>query len=189
MVASTHPTPTSKKRSGCLIALGVVVGLLLLLALIAGLFIWRWVKSEKGQMVIGAVGDATKAARKGFNAPGTAELRAAGCQQAVVIDSADMASIVKRFIKDGGIDDAELNAQLGKLLIACDVGYGDEAPDCDELARAYLKAAGRAKRPFEIRVQGQGNKPLCVGDYNQDGKRLDDISQEESPAEESEPTQ
>jgi hypothetical protein len=173
--APNPPQQKKKGSSGCLIALGVVGGIFLLLALVGGILIWRVLKTDEAQAIIGAVGDATKAVQKGLNAPGTEQLRQAGCQEAMVMDVGDFMDIAKRFVKDGGADGVKIdNEKLHTLMVTCSVGYGEKVLSCDALAVTYVKAVGgRAEKNFAMLVQRQGGqKPLCQGEYDPQGRRV-----------------
>jgi hypothetical protein len=73
-----------KERSGCLVALYVVLGLGVLLIVIAGIGSWLFLRSEEGQRVLEAARQGVEWAEDAAQAPGTAELRESGCETAMV---------------------------------------------------------------------------------------------------------
>ena len=164
------PAQAQKKKggNGCLVALGIVGGLLLLFAILAGVVLWRVLRTDEAQAVIGAVGDATKAVKKGLNAPGTEELRKLGCEEAAVIDLADFMQIANRFIKDGGAVDP---TKVDGRMVTCGLTAFQKDLTCDQVAKAYVAAlGGRSDKPFSLTVQRQGHdRALCEVEYDEHG--------------------
>src|SRR3954453_14536718 len=97
------PAAAPKKMSGCLIALMVFGALLSVSCLVGGFVVWRATQSDTGKKVFAAMGKGMEIAAKGMNAPGAAELREAGCPQAMVMDPGDVVEIVGEFF-DAGVD-------------------------------------------------------------------------------------
>src|SRR5947209_2544858 len=89
--------PAQKKMSGCVLALLIAGGLLALTCLIGGAVAWRATQSETGKKLFSVMGKGIEMAQKGMNAPGAAELRAAGCPQAMVLDMSTMADMLGEF--------------------------------------------------------------------------------------------
>jgi hypothetical protein len=153
--------------SGCVVALLVVGGVVVLCALVAGFFAYRFVSSPDGQKVVSAVTSGAALVAESSNAPGTKELRALGCDNAMVIDAAKMQAIAQTF-GDAGRVTAD-----ARLEIACQVSRGSSGPTCDQVAGAYVAAVGgQAVAPFEVVVGANGGKPECTVRYAEDGKRL-----------------
>jgi hypothetical protein len=144
--------PQKKKMSGCVIALIVVGSVGLLLCLVIGFFIWKATK-----MI-------TQVAEEGLNAPGSAELRAAGCDAAVVLDLAKVSSLF----------DAGSTPGATGIVVSCAVNPGHASPACDDLAKTYVKAVGGASGNFVVQVQPQGGQPTCKKVYSPKGVFLHD---------------
>lgn len=162
--------PAPKKTSGCVVALLVVLGLALVLCLGGGVALWVAARSDTGKQVMDAIDKGVKLAEKGVNAPGAAEVRAAGCPQAVVLDTKEMVGLVAGFI-DGGLKADE----LGGAMVLCQGPFGAELPECDALAPVYAKAASPAE-PFVVEVKKQGqSKASCQRRYRPDGTFLEDV--------------
>ena len=161
------PAAPKKKMSGCAIALIIVGGIFVVLVIAAGIGLAVFLRSDTGRKVFDVVDKTGKAVSKGINAPGTKEVRAAGCPQAIVLDMADMAGIVDDFIDAGagrtGIPD--------ELMVLCQGNFGDKLPSCDEVAKAYVGAVGMADKPFTVSVRRQGNNhALCEVKYSMSGE-------------------
>ncbi len=145
--------PPKKGMSGCLLAALIVGGVGFVIAIIVGIFVW------KAANVIG------EAAKEGLNAPGTAELRAAGCEAVVIMD---MSKISAMF--DAGSTSAPEN-----VIVSCSVAGGKTAPTCDALAKTYVKTVGAANGNFLMQVTPQGSGvPTCKKVYSSSGTFLRD---------------
>jgi hypothetical protein len=146
--------PPPKKMSGCLLAALIVGGLGLVVCLVVGIFIWKAAKTL------------TKVAEEGLSAPGSAELRAAGCDAAVVMDLSKISAIFDAGGAPGG---------AAGIVISCAVNPGRKAPACDDLARTYVKAVGTVGSSFIVQVQPEGgSKPACKKVYGPMGTFLHD---------------
>ena len=173
-----------KGSSGCLLALGIVGGIALVLALVVGVLVWRVLRSETAQEVIGFIGDASQVTQKALNAPGAAELRKAGCDEAMVMDLADFVRLANRhFRRDGGLPSAKAEGRM----VTCGLAAGSSKTlPCDEVARTYVVAlGGAAGARFTVLVQRLvGGRPrLCEGEYDETGKLLPkSVEPAETPA-------
>jgi hypothetical protein len=74
---------------------------------------------------------AALAGAEGVGAKGTAELRALGCSDAVVLD-------MQRLLGAGG----KVREGEPRTMVTCDVPSATGAPTCEKLATAYLGAVG-----------------------------------------------
>ena len=151
--------PVAKKKStlstGCLVALGVMAALFLACFVATVMFL----KSDAGAAMV----DVIDQARAGASAPGAAEVKAAGCLMAIVLDEAEMeATFNKHF-------DAGLEARGHSMTVVCSVS-GSTGPECDTLAQVYAKAVGgTAIGPVKVMVQGSGSNVLCSKQYDAQG--------------------
>lgn len=158
------PPPRKKGMSGWLIALVVVASVVLVGMIGAGVGVYLLATSDVGKTTIKVIGEGSKLAAKGVTAPGTTEIRALGCEQAVVVDSKDVSAIVNDLV-DGGFD-----AGLDFLVVTCQVGAKAAAPSCDDVARTYVRAVGTASSPFMASVQRDGEQnALCEATYDASG--------------------
>jgi hypothetical protein len=168
-----QPVAPKKKMSGCLIALLIVGGLAGLVCIGSAVAVWMAARSETGKKVFSAIDQGVKLAQEGVNAPGAAELRAAGCPEALVMDMKAAMAIADTFI-DGGLEEDD---ELDYLSVTCSAPAGSTAqlPTCDELAPIYAKAAP-SERSFVVEVRRQGKKkPECSKQYSGDGEFLRDM--------------
>jgi hypothetical protein len=144
--------PPKKGMSGCVIALLIVGGLGIVIALVVGIFVWKAAK------VI------TEAAQEGLNAPGSAELRAAGCDAALIMDMSKISTIF----------DAGSTSAPESVIVSCNVAAGKAEPKCDDLAKVYVHAVGSAHGNFLVQVQSQGGAAACKKVYGPTGTFLHD---------------
>lgn len=160
------PRPAAKKTSsGCLIALLIIGGLGLVVCLVGGIVMWRASQNPDFQKVMGAVGKGAKLMMKGTKAPGTEALRAAGCEQAIVLSLDEMMQLLSEFVDAGAPAGA-----LSGMAVVCQVRTSVGAPTCAELAKVYATAAKPAE-PFSLSVRSSGDsEPSCDENFGPDGE-------------------
>ena len=152
-----------------------MAGLFALCALVAGIFIYRYVSSEEGQKVVSAVTSSAALLSEATSAPGTNELRAIGCDTAMVVDVNRMQAIADAF--DGGKDAFTGGA---RTIVSCQPRWGTPSPECDAVAAAYVAAVQRAPGPFVVTVGGKpGDNPHCQAVYSATGVKLTKTSPSE----------
>ena len=164
-MSEAAPQP-KKGMSGCVIALIVagVIGVVAVLLVLVGLA--KVASSPEGQKIVRFVGDSAKMMDEAQKAPGTKELRAKGCMQAMAIDMDKIAGLVK----DLSPDASDLPAGSERTLVSCTVPLmAAEVPECDDLAKTYVAAASPAA-PFRVTVQQQGAaQAKCTKVYDASG--------------------
>jgi hypothetical protein len=161
-----YPPPRKKGMSGCVIALLVVGILAVVAALAVGIGVYLFATSSVGKTAIKLVDEAPKLAEKGMNAPGMAEVRALGCDQAFVLDMNDVGELMSDIIDAGsgktGMPDG--------LIITCQVRPGARAPSCDDVASTYVAKVKTASKDFMVTVQEQGKSGArCESSYDASG--------------------
>lgn len=165
------PPESAKKTSGCLIALLIVGSLVALSCMVGGFFVWRATQSEEGKKIFGAMGKGLDVIAKAQKAPGTAELRAAGCREAMVTDAREMLHVFDGFVDAGEIP---LNDEKGDLLFVTCEPAGDPL-DCDRLAEIYVKVA-KPDIGFTVIVSSKKSRqqePDCAKRYDAAGKPVE----------------
>lgn len=152
-----------------MIALIIFGGILLVGGIGVGVAVYAFVQSDIGQTTIKVVGATKHLMDKGMNAPGAAQVRARGCDQAMVLDAHDFDELMEAF-NDGGLPDGGMG---DGLIVTCQVNYGHPPPSCDDLAKTYVGAVGTASNDFVVSVQIQGNNtPVCREEYDRTGAPL-----------------
>ena len=160
--------PPKKGMSGCMIAL-LVVGIISVVgALVVGIGIYLFATSTVGKTAIKVMQEGPKLAEKATNAPGTPELRALGCDVAIVLDTRDVGALVSDII-DAGFD----SGMPDTLMVACQVRDVSRAPKCDDVAATYIRAVGTASSQFVVSVQRENDKhAICESTYDTSGSLL-----------------
>lgn len=153
-----QPQQPKKGMSGCALAAIIVGGVGLVIIVVVGVFCYKAAK------MVGEV------ATEGLNAPGAAEIRAAGCDMGMVMDPL-------KVMGGFGVDASTGTSSDSPIVVSCTVNAGKAAPSCDEIAKVYVKAVTKAPRKFMSQVQVQGkSKPDCQKIYDENGKYLKDMS-------------
>lgn len=146
------PPPPKKGLSGCAIA-AIIVGSLGLLAFIGiGVFVFVVAKKVQGM------------AQEGLNAPGAAEIRAAGCDVGLVTDLSKVGSMF-------GVDAGAATAGGSSVIILCQMTSQKAAPTCKDVASTYVKAVTPPGQ-FTVQVSAQARGQLCQEVYSQKGVLL-----------------
>ncbi len=120
------------------------IGLLLMVG--AGIVFWK-------AMRVGVAG---------LNAPGAAELRAAGCDTAMVMRT-------DQFL--GGTDAGSTTSpSMPAVMLSCIVAAGKTTPACEDVARTYLRAVPHPGGLVSAQVLKTGDlKPQCAKLYDESG--------------------
>lgn len=167
----SSPSPTPAKRSGCVTALLVVGVLAGVVCLGSAIAVFVAARSDTGKKIFSAIDQGVKLAEQGVNAPGAAELRAAGCPQSTVMDMAEAMKIAEAFIDGGFKDDPELDY----TLVACSGPFGSTLPTCEEVAAVYAKAVP-SERNFVVEAKlSSRQKPECSKQFKGDGTFVKDM--------------
>jgi hypothetical protein len=170
--------PPRTSRSGCLIAVYIMLGLGALVLVAGGIGVWLFLRSERGQNVMKMAREGMTLAREAASAPGTAELRAAGCSQAMVMSSARMRDLIGDVPAQG--DDGKASASTTQTMLFCQLATSDGVgPDCGEIARAYAKAVPDAPERISVVVRGAGiGGNRCQGVFARDGVLVEPLERE-----------
>jgi len=169
-------TPDPRKagaRKGCII-LAIASGVIALLC--AGAITWMGytVATDPDlSRAARAVGAGVDLAHKAMTAPGTGELRRAGCEQAMALSPEDLA----RFLEAIEPDAAPAAEQMDMPVVTCNLSVWSSL-SCEEVARIYAGAVTPAPPQMAVQVAGTAGT-RCTGVYDPSGARLGDIGQAE----------
>jgi hypothetical protein len=161
-------------RSGCLIALYVVLGLVVLVLVVGSIGAWLFLRSETGQRLVRATREGISLATEAARAPGTQQLREAGCSQAMVLPMRRMTELFESLGADMG--DAQEALDRDEIVVMCQMGGGETAaPSCDDVARIFIDAAGEVPETFAVVVQNRSQRgAACDARYTKDGTRIEE---------------
>ena len=172
------PDPSKTRRSGCLLAIYVIVGLGTLFLVTVSIGAWLFLRSERGQQLIGMAGEGISLMKQARSAPGTEALRAAGCAQAMVMPVGRMTELVSKIAPEAGNGMPESFANGTVVLCQVETGEGT-SPDCAEIARVYMEAVPEAPRRFGVVVHDQRRDEMrCQGSYGSAGAPLEPLERE-----------
>ncbi len=155
----------TRKPAGCSIVwLIAACCSAVLVVLVGGLVAAGYASSDAGQRKLRIFGKHLHMAGKGLAAPGAAELRVAGCSQAMVIDPEELRALVD-FVTDSGSRSTALRC------VVC--VSGDSVPECEEIAKAYLVVPNRQPGNFWVLVRSRDNKEThCSRNFSEAGVDL-----------------
>ena len=143
----------------------VVLGLSMVLVCAGGVY---WVSQNE------AVMDGLQSIADSQTAPGTEELRAAGCDQAMVLEPAVFLRMAAGFSDEfDELQQQSVAEEMPSTIVICNATSGS-APSCGDISRIYLEAVGAAEGPFMVQVASGGSDP-CQEVFGPDGSALGDL--------------
>lgn len=165
---------TSKKKwSTFAVVMAVLGGAFLLFVVVIAIVGYSFFSSKEGKELAGIMGEAMKMSKKAQNAPGTKELRAKGCVQAMVMNLDDFAKMADTL---DAAPPKDKDPGFGEMVI-CSVNPWATALPCDDIARTYVATVGPRPKPFFALSQQAGkSKPMCHVLYDAEGTRLRDFT-------------
>ena len=167
-----------------MVALYALFGIGLFLVVAGGIAAYFFFQSEQGQQILKVAQEGAEWVTVAAQAPGTEELRAAGCDTAMVSKAGSALDIFMTLIPEPEKQEelrAQLEAEAGQesldelLLVVCTLPRfsGSQPPSCDDLARTYGEAVPTAPESFYVLVIQQGESaPRCQGIYDAEGTLL-----------------
>jgi hypothetical protein len=161
-----EPRPANKRMSGCVVAILVFAGLVVIVLSVGASCLWRVSKTPAAARAAKIVGDTAQMMWRAQKAPGAAEVRKQGpCEEAFVISAEDMVKLAAD-LRDG-------SAPHGHALVSCQVSFLRTAPTCDRIAGIYVDVAHPAGS-FDVIVKKQGSvRDECKTRFDRDGAPLE----------------
>jgi hypothetical protein len=170
-----RPAPRKTSGNGCLIALAVVGGLTAVTVALVAFALYRFAGTKEGKVVFGVIGDAARLVAEAHRAPGTKEVRALGCDQAMAFDMDSASTLMKH------LDASAPPASMGIKMVVCQAGFFGRAPSCEAVAHAYLGAARAPARELLVTVSQGGRGAVCSSAYDPSGTKLRDLDADSTP--------
>lgn len=177
---SGEPMPAPKEPRWWLRMLLGLMAFFLLVTVGIGVAVYRWGNRPENREKLGAVSDLMKIGLEAATAPGTAELRALGCKNAVVIDAEQVNKVTQRLEGRAGTGDGGATAEEREMVsLICGVAAG-KAVRCDQVVATYVQAVTNPPEKLFVVVQEErGRKePLCEGLYDRTGQLLEAVEEE-----------
>ncbi len=177
-------TQQARRRSGpsgCLIAVFIGVGLIVLAVVVFVIGFVRMVSDPefKRKMAVGQ--SAIQVYVEAAKAPGAAELRALGCGQAMVIDANRLRQVARSLRPDAGaeVEPARLPEVISPVLV-CQV-VEEPRFNCEDVVRTYVTAVPDAPPQMIAMIQISRFGPVknvCSGVYGSDGSFIKALTQD-----------
>ncbi len=161
------PLPRKKGPSGCVIILLVFLGLFVLVGALIAVGVYQLLDDPQVKEAVSAMGSMVAA-------EGRAELEAAGCDAAMVIDMRAFATLAKN---SQGNRPEDIEALEKSVFINCVLMQPKPGLTCEMMAQVYRAAiATTGKQPppeLSVFIQAQGQpEPVCTGRYDATGTFL-----------------
>jgi hypothetical protein len=171
------PKENSNLQKGCFIALAVLAAFGAVCGGLFGYFGYRASQNPEAQKAFKAMGAGYGLFKEMRNLPGAAELRAAGCDEAVIFD--------KDRINEFTVI-LEEESKMEWDSIAC-MMHQNERPSeltCEEVARIYARAVPDEKSfMVSIMIKSVEDEEYCQGIYSPEGKLIRGLDEgEQNPA-------
>ncbi len=129
--------------------------------LVTGFVVYRWVTDPERQAAMSTLMEIG-------NRPGSAELRALGCDHGVIQTAEELKLFVRALGGDENSEDLP-----AELLVFCRLELRTEAePSCDAVAEAYASAGEAVPERFFVQVHRQAfpeTETLCEALYDRSG--------------------
>jgi len=155
---------------GCLV---VVVGL-------AGTCTWFLATNPEVRKVGALVGETMKLGLSGARAPGTEQLREAGCDQAFVMDMRALSEMMKELDDEGDIE--MQGGDLEQVVVVCHTSQEPPPLECDKVATVYAGAVDNPPPTFGVSVQaGFRRRQVCQGIFRPNGTRVGELTEDTPP--------
>jgi len=168
--------PPKKKGNTCLTIFLVVTGLFVVSIGIGGYLLY----DEFGE-IIGATGELASEMSKAQSAPGTDELRDAGCTMALALDIGKIGDAIERLEKDiakrEGRKPKDMDLGEAGILVLCQT---DDDLDCKTVAEAFVDG-GKPEDKFLVSVKDSSEQVQCSGLFDEDGEHVSDVDDIDLP--------
>lgn len=155
---------------GCLLAFFIALGVGVVAVIGFGIYLYK----EFGTLM-GGIGEVAAVMLDAQNAPGTAELRGIGCDQAYAVDTVRLQKAIQKVEDEVAKKEGRAPKKIdimkeGGKLVGCTV-TGTKTPTCEEVAKTYVSAT-YPNEPFMVNVSRQQGGATCSERYSADGKSL-----------------
>jgi hypothetical protein len=177
-LTASQPTgvPAPKKGSGCLIAVAVAGGIVVLFVIVIVVAVVHFLGTKEGKNLASIVGEGAKIALQAQSAPGAREVRKVGCAQAAVMDT----DAWVRLARLGDQDASEPGKPPASVLVSCTGNLLRTPPTCDDVSKAYLAAVPPPPGRVLVQVLAPGDRrPRCSNLYEADGTFVEALEMKE----------
>jgi hypothetical protein len=186
-LCDNDPMTERPKKKGLPTAVKVllIVGLLFLLFVggFVGVCAYCVASNPELRQMGELMGETVRMGMAATKAPGTQELRDAGCAEAMVVDMRRVAELAKE-LDESESGSFEQRGELDAVTVVCQVDGDHGALACEDVARTYGAAVADPPAEFVTVVQTRfAGDPVCQGVYRPDGTRLREAEPPQAGAE------
>jgi hypothetical protein len=168
-VSNESSPPPKKRLSGCALAALIVGGIVVagVITLVIG-GLWFFNRSEVGM----ALRDTMIEASQAQSAPGTAQMRAAGCMTASSMNLTRMVNLGRSRVRD-----EQTRADLERMVGVFGVFCVSSTLTCEQVAAAWGEGAPSDARSAMVSVTSAGGNqaPRCSGHFDRTGAPLPEV--------------
>lgn len=175
------PGTNGRQRAPFLTFLYFLLGLGAVLLLVGGVGVYLFLRTPQGQKILTLAREGTAILAEAAMAPGTSELRDAGCETALAVPAGKLADLVRQLEPTAGGDalgQGFLSAgalDLGTTVVFCSQREPG-TPDCSAAAKIYASAVAEAPERFAILMAPRPNALAgCSGIFAPDGTRIGEL--------------
>lgn len=175
------PGTNGRQRSPFLTFLYFLLGLGAVLLLVGGVGVYLFLRTPQGQKILTLAREGTAILAEAAMAPGTSELRDAGCETALAVPAGKLGDLVRQleiaargdalglaFLSAGALDP-------GTTVVFCSQREPG-TPDCAAAARIYASAAADVPERFAVLMAPRPNALAgCSGIFAADGTRIGEL--------------
>ncbi|MCC6642923.1 MAG: hypothetical protein IT386_17315 [Deltaproteobacteria bacterium] len=179
--------PAPQPRSAFLTLLYFVLGLGAVVALVGGVGLYLFLRTEEGKKVLAIAKQGSALLSEAAVAPGTHELRSIGCETALAVPAGRILDLLRQIGSEARTDEiTEGFVSVGGLASETPVVFCAQeqagTPDCASAAKVYASVAGPPPARFVVLMAPRpGDLAGCSGIYGPDGSRLADLPKPTPP--------
>jgi len=175
--------PAPRQRSTFLTFLYFLLGLGAVLAFVAGVGLYLFLRTEQGEKILTIARQGSALLAEAKLAPGMDELRSIGCETALAVPAGKIVALFRQLEPEGRKGEVEegflsvdgLDADTPVIFCAQKSGQAG-TPDCASAGKVYASVQATPPARFVVLMSPRpGDLAGCSGIYAPDGKRLADL--------------
>ena len=176
-----RPRPKGQKNQGCLIAVLILVGLIVVCMVVAGVVVYRLSQDPEVRKVFTAAREGLSVYVEARSAPGTEQMRSLGCRQAMAVDLKRLSLLINEARDD---EEAPVDIEdVASPFLYCIVGWRSELT-CEQLTQAYVRAVPTAPEKMLVQIMVEKlpeAEQRCAGTYSRAGEMLEPLEADDLP--------
>jgi len=175
--------PAPRQRSPLLTFLYFLLGLGAVLAFVAGVGLYLFLRTEQGEKILTIARQGSALLAEATLAPGMDELRSIGCETALAVPAGKIVALFRQLepegrkgeVEEGFLSVGGLDADTPVIFCAQKSGQAG-TPDCASAGKVYASVQATPPARFVVLMAPRrGDLAGCSGIYAPDGTRLADL--------------